>query len=269
MSALITKTLKSNRIGLAIYIAICTGFVWMYAAFYPSILTESEKLKEAFTAYPQDLMKAFGIEIESFISSFEGFMAGEYFSMLWPIILIVLIIAYGASAIAGEIEQGTIELLLAQPISRLRIFFSKYLSGLFIITIFIAISISTVILFAYVYNIDFQWQNFLTVSVLGFLFAFAIFGICFMLSAISSSKGKPAAFTGGLLIIMYALNIFSAFQESLENLKYVSFFHYYDQNAALLNNHIDSLNIAVFLTVGIICTVVGTVVFVKRDIATT
>lgn len=269
MWPLFTKTLKTNRIGFLIYNAICIGFVWFYAAFFPSIFKESEKLKEAFKAYPQDLMKAFGIEIESFISSFEGFMAGEYFSMLWPIILIVLIIAYAASAIAGEIEAGTIELLLAQPISRLRIFFSKYLSGLFIITIFITISNASVILFAQLYNVSFHWENFLTISVLGLLFAFAVFGICFMLSAISSSKGRPAALTGGLLIIMYALNIFSTFQESLKNLKYASFFHYYDQNAALLNNHIDTLSIVVFLAVGLICTIIGAVAFVKRDITTT
>ncbi|HEX7456390.1 MAG TPA: ABC transporter permease subunit [Candidatus Nanoarchaeia archaeon] len=269
MWPLFTKTLKTNRAGLLIYNAICIGFVWFYAAFFPSIFKESAKLKEAFQAYPQDLMKAFNINLENFLSSFEGFMSGEYFSLLWPIILIVLIIAYAGSAIAGEIEQGTIELLLAQPISRLRIFFSKYFSGLFIIILFIAISNSSVILFARLYNISFHWQNFVSISILGFLFAFAIFGICFMLSAVSSSKGRPAALTGGLLIIMYALNIFSAFQKSIEDLKYASFFHYFDFDTALLHNHIDLLNISVFLAVGIICTIIGAVAFVKRDIATT
>src|SRR4030043_806883 len=165
MWPLFTKVLKTNRVSLVIYNAICIGFVWFYAAFFPSIFKESEKLKEAFKAYPQDLMKAFGIEIDKFISSFEGFMAGEYFSMLWPIIVIVLIIAYAGSAIAGEIESGTIELLLAQPISRLRIFLSKYFSGLFIVTVFIAISNVSVIAFARLYNVAFHWQNFVTVSI--------------------------------------------------------------------------------------------------------
>src|SRR4030066_2470709 len=257
MWSIFTKTLKTNRIALVIYNAICIGFVWVYAAFFPSIFKESEKLREAFKAYPQDLMKAFGIEIDTFISSFEGFIGGEYFSMLWPIILIVLIIAYAGSAIAGEIYSGTIELLLDQPISRLRVFFSKYLSGLFIIVVFIAISNASVVLFARLYNVAFHWQNFVTVSILGLLFAFAVYGVCFMLSAASSSKGRPAAITGGILIIMYALKIFSSFQDSLNNLKYASFFHYYDQSAALIKNHIDPLNVAVFLAVGIICTIIG------------
>ncbi|OGY24880.1 MAG: hypothetical protein A2Y57_00955 [Candidatus Woykebacteria bacterium RBG_13_40_7b] len=77
------------------------------------------------------------------------------------------------------------------------------------------------------------------------------------------------AITGGVLIIMYALNVFSTFKESLENLKYASLFHYYDFAAAVVNNHIDALNAAVFLAVGITCTIIGAIAFVKRDIATT
>jgi ABC-2 type transport system permease protein len=269
MFALINKTINSNRVSLAIYIGICVVFVWFYAAFFPSILNQSEKLKGAFEAAPQDLLKAFNISIENFVTSFEGFMGGEYFSLLWPIVLIVLIVAYAGSALAGEIESGTIELLLAQPISRLKVFFSKYLSGLFLIIVFIAVSNFAVVAFARAYNIAFHWQNFLTMSILGFLFAFAVYGICFMLSAISSSKGRPAAITGGILIVMYALKIFSSFQTSLDKLKFTSFFHYYDQNAALLNNHIDTLSIVVFSAVGIICVVVGAIVFVTRDIVTT
>ena len=68
---------------------------------------------------------------------------------------------------------------------------------------------------------------------------------------------------------MYALNIFSTFQESLKDLKYASFFYYYDQNSALIDSHIATLSIVVFLAVGIICTIVGAIAFVKRDIATT
>ncbi len=106
-------------------------------------------------------------------------------------------------------------------------------------------------------------------SILGFLFAFAIFSICMMISSLSSSRARPAAITGGMLIIMYGLNLLSTFQESLDSLKYVSFFHYFDFSSAIVHNQIDILNTAVFLSVGIIATVIGAVIFVKRDIATT
>lgn len=77
------------------------------------------------------------------------------------------------------------------------------------------------------------------------------------------------AITGGILIIMYALNVFSAFQESIENIKFASFFYYYDFSAAVVHNQLDTLNIAVFLAVGIITSAAAAIIFIKRDIATT
>ena len=269
MLTLFTKTIKKSLVILIIYSSIAVAFVWMYVALFPSIFKEREKLQQAFEAYPEGLIEAFAIEIDTFLSSIEGFMAGEHFSIIWPILLVILIITFAAGAIAGEIDKGTIELLLSQPISRLKIFFAKYLSGLTIVTAFILLTNFSVVPFALLHNVDYKIQNYLTISILGFLFAFAIFGICIMISSFSSSRGRTATITGGVLIIMYGLNLFSAFQESLDNLKYASFFYYYDFNSAVVHNQIDILNIAVFLAVGIISAVIGAFIFIKRDIVTT
>jgi ABC-2 type transport system permease protein len=269
MIALIEKTLRKNIFTLIIYSTISATFVWMYVAFYPSIAKESETLKEAFKAYPQELFQAFNIEIETFISSFEGFIAAEHFSIIWPIVLAILIISYASASIAGEIDKGTIDLLLAQPISRLKIFLAKYFSGLFLITTFILLSNFSVVPFALLHNVDLRIQNYLTISVLGFFFALAILGICILVSSFSSSRGRPAAVTGGVLIVMYALNIFSTFQESVEFLKYASFFHYFDYKTAVVDNQINLLNLLVLSTVGVVTAVIAAIIFIKRDIATT
>ena len=269
MLTLLIKTIRKNITTLLVYTIISASFVWMYVAMWPSFSKESEQFMELADAYPEAVMKAMGVDIMSMFGSLEGFIAGEHFSIVWPIILIILVLAYASAAIAGEVEKGTIELLLAQPISRLKIFFAKYFSGLVIIAAFILLSNFSVVPFSLLHNVDFRLQNYLAISILGFLFAFAIYGICIMLSSFSSSKGKPMAVTGGLLIIMYALNVFSAFQESVENLKYASFFHYYDFASAAIHNQLDALNLSVFLVVGIITTIIGAFIFVKRDIATT
>lgn len=269
MLTLIIKTIRKNLSSVAIYTAISAAFVWMYVAMFPSFFEGRDKFAEALDAYPEGIFEAFGIELETFLSSLEGFISGEHFSIVWPIILIILTLSYASAAIAGEIDKGTIELLLAQPISRLKIFLAKYFSGVAIIIAFILLSNFSVVPFALLHNVDFKIESYFTISVIGFLFAFAIYGICIMLSSLSSSRGRPMAITGGILIIMYALNVFSALQESVENLKYASFFHYYDYTSAMLNNQLDILNVGVFLTVGIITSVAAAVIFVKRDIATT
>lgn len=268
MIALITKILQKNLLGLGVYTAISSGFIWMYVAIYPSIAKESEKLKESFEAFPKEFFQAFDIDIASFVSSFEGFISGEYFSILWPMILVVLIIAYAGSAIAGEIEKGTIELLLAQPLSRLKIFLSKYIAGLIFVLAYILLSNFSVVPFSLLHGVDLQLANYLTISVIGFSFALAVFGLCLFISSAVSSKGLPMAITGGTMIIMYALDIFSSLRPSLDKIKYVSFFHYYDYKSALLENRIDLTDLLVLVGVALIFTIGAAWVFLKRDIST-
>ena len=54
----------------------------------------------------------------------------------------------------------------------------------------------------------------------------------------------------------------------MKNLRYLSFFYYYDFEAALLDFKINMVGVVVFVAVNVICTTVGLVNFMKRDIAT-
>lgn len=267
MFSLITQTIKKKRNTLVVYLVISIALTWMLTALYPDMAKQADQLTAAFQNYPEKFVKAFDVDMQSFLASLEGFLAAENYSIMWPIILIILVLSLGASSIAGEIEDGTIEILLSQPISRLKIFFSKYIAGAFIALAFVWISILAVIPLAMFYNIDYQLKNHLVIAILGSFLALAIFSIAMMFSAIFSTKGKVASLPAGILIFMYALDIVAKLKETLPNLKYLSFFHYFDSNQALLYGNIEKTAIFVFLGVSIICTLIGAIWFQKRDIA--
>jgi len=269
MLALIRRTIKSNRTLLLANILICALFVWMYAVFFPTMLENMEELQEAFESFPKAFLEAFDItDMGSMFTSFEGFLAVEHYSIVWPIIAIILVLSCGSAAIAGEVDRGTIEILLAQPISRVRLFFAKYLAGVVIIAALVLFSNLSVTVFSEFYDIEFHWKSLWMISALGFLFSLALFSITMVFSSLFSSRGKVASLMGGVVIVMYGLDLVSKFKESVEGLKYLSFFHYFDHNAALMDHQIAPLTIAVFLGVSIVCTLMGLAAFVKRDIAT-
>ncbi len=66
---------------------------------------------------------------------------------------------------------------------------------------------------------------------------------------------------------MYVINIITNVKESLENLKYLSFFNYYDYSAAINYNTIDETAICVFLGVSVLATILGAIWFIRRDVA--
>lgn len=91
------------------------------AAFFPAIKGNSA-LTESFDSLPPSVQAAFGI---ADLSSAAGYLQGQLFSTLLPLIFLSLGIGRGARAIAGEEERGTMDLLLSNPIRRSRVVLEK------------------------------------------------------------------------------------------------------------------------------------------------
>ncbi|MBU1110600.1 ABC transporter permease subunit [Patescibacteria group bacterium] len=267
MFPLFRKTVSIKHKSLLIYILICVALVWMYVAIFPSFSKDAAEMTKVFENFPAELFEAFDVNAATMLTSIEGFLSMEQYSIMWPIIVIILVISLGASAFAAEVEQGTIEVLLSQPLSRAKIFWAKYLAGLFIIFLFVFFSVASILPFARLHNVAIDLSAHFWMGILGLLFAVSIYSMAILFSSIFSSKGKVSSAVAGILIFMYAADILASLKESLDNLRYVSFFYYFDHNVALLERHIASLSIAVFLSVTVVCTLVGLVVFTKRDIA--
>jgi len=268
MLTLITQTIKKSKGSIIGYTLGAALMVWLLVAIFPSFAGRAGDFTQTFSEiYPEELLKAFNIEIGSFLNSIEGFLGGENYSFMWPLIMVILVISFGGGALAGEIDHGTIEVLLSQPLSRTKLFLGKYIAGAIVILTFVFASVLSVVPFAEIYNIGYQLQNHLAMGVLGALFAFALFGITMMLSSFFSDRGKVTLVSSVLLIGMYFANVLAALKESLADLKYLSFFYYFDYNDPLLRNEIDLQSAAVFLGVGLAGAVIGLIWFNRRDIA--
>ncbi len=268
MFAVFWKTIKDRKTSLLAYCLAGIMFLWMYVALFPFIRDQAEELNKLMETYPESFLEAFGIQAgQLWFDKLENFLAVEHFSFIWPIMVIALLISLGGYSMAGEIEKGTIETLLAEPISRVKLFFEKYLAGVVILILFVIVSIFAVVPLAEAYNVDYQLSHYFTVAILGLMFGLAIFSIATLLSSIFSEKGKAYFITAGILVVMYVLNIVSSLKENLKDLKYLSFFHYFDSSKALIDNQIDNLAIWVFLGVTVVCTAIAVFWFSKRDIS--
>lgn len=268
MLSLIWRTIKNRKTPLISYTLGAVSLLWMMLAMYPLFEERQVEFDKLLQAYPKDVFKALGMDFSEFtLATVESWIAVEHLSMMWPILAIIMVIAFGGAMIAGEIEKGTIETILAQPISRLKIYLSKYFAGVISYFIFVVVSFYAIIPLAYLHDIDFKIENWTTAAILGFLFGLAIFSLSMLASSIFSEKSKSNFTIGGILLLMYVLNIITKFKENIEDLKYLSFFHYYDYSAAMNRNTIDDTTIWVFLGVSVVATILGAIWFIRRDIA--
>ena len=266
MFTIARRALRDKKVFLLSFVLGGIGLAWMYAALFPTIAKMSGSYSEILKSFPEAFLEAFGIG-EEMLTGFESYMSSEHFGLVWPIMLIFLIASFAGTSISREIEKGTMEILLSLPVSRVKIFFGKYLSGIAALLIFVVSSVLSIIPLAEAYNIDYVVSHFFTMSLLGFLFGWAIFGLSILFSAIFSDKSKVYMATGGIMIGMYVIRIVSILSDKFDKLKYFSFFHYYNAPDALSKNSIAPETFIVFISVAVITTILAAVWFSKRDAA--
>ena len=178
----------------------------------------------------------------------EGFLSAEFFSFA-PVILVIFAIMSGTSALGGEEANGTLELLLAQPISRLRLALQK-MAGLVLAACGICLLIYAGWLISVPFvDIDIGYGRLATATarlvLLVLLFQF--------LSMVAASGLRDRRIATGLVtvfaVISYMASNLASVVDTLQPLRYISVFYYHDGTNALSGSlYVVKLGVIVSLT---------------------
>jgi ABC-2 type transport system permease protein len=267
MLALILKTIKEKRSFFIILCIVSIVTLWMFVALFPTVSKQSAEYEKLLGSFPKELWEIFGIKNGNLsMSTLEKYVSVEMFSLLWPILNISFFISVGVSLIAGEIDKGTIEILLSLPVSRLKMFFAKYLGGALLIAALCFVSIYSIIPIAKAYDITYRIEVYHKLFLTGLLFSLSGYSVVILLSVIFE-KGRAILLGTGIYLMMYIMPIIGSLKDSLKDLQYFSFFHYLDAPQILSENQFNENSILVFSLVTVICTILAAYIFHKRDIS--
>lgn len=259
------RGILDRRLSLTIYCLGVAAYGLMIVAIWPSMQESLGTLEQLYETYPEGLRAAFGVETT--ITTFDGFLTLEYFSLMWLIIVLPFAITISTGAFAGEIEKGTMELLLAQPIRRSTIALTRmaYLKiGLLLI---MAATMIPVMIGGLMVDEQLSVAGLLSLSLLGFLFFLSFGSIGFLVSAMMSDRGRSVFLVVGVLIVSYAIDLLSQFSDFVNNFHFLSLFDYYDPFRYIHDADIAWGDLAVLLGVSIIAFSAATFIFKRRDIA--
>lgn len=110
---LFTKALWDQRRGILVWSVAIAAVGAMYAAFYPSM--NNPDMAAALEAYPQEVLEALGM---TDITSAAGYLSSTTYGLLGPILIIIFAATLGIRAVAGDEENGRLDVLLAHPVER-------------------------------------------------------------------------------------------------------------------------------------------------------
>ncbi len=202
------------------------------------------------------------------MSTAEGFYEAETFGLMAPIAVIVVTAVIGARGLAGEEQNRTMGLLLANPIRRSRVVLEKALAML---VYAIAVGLSTFLgvwLGSVLGGLGIDVGNIAATSFLATLVGL-VFGTLALALSAATGRVRVAVFgTVGAALVFHLVNSFASLNDTLAGWARVSPFSYY-LNTHPLENGMDWGNAAILAGLTVVLVAVSVVLFQRRDLRQT
>lgn len=265
-ASLFKAMLKTNGKSIVSYAVGAAFYMFLVIWIYPSI-AKSDALEQLFKEMPQGYLSAFGID-GGMLGDLSGFLAAEYYGLLFLIILMIFSVVTATQLIARLVDRGSMAYLLSTSTSRSQIAITQSIIlvlGLATITLF---SILPVLLGAnwLIEDADINIVRFIEMNIVGFLLFFVISGYSFLFSCIFNDEKRALAISGGLSIIFFAINLVAKMSEDFEWLKKFTIFSAF-QPTEIAKGTVDILPVSIALGgTGIALFVIAIVIFKKRDL---
>ena len=260
----LVRTLKDQKRALLWWSLGVVLMVAMTVLFYPSVRDSQASLNDAIDQMPKSVRAMFigeGVDM----ASPTGYLDSQFFSLMAPLLFIIYAIGYGARALAGEEESGTLDMLLANPVSRRRIVVEKGF-GLPVALMFLAIVFVASILIcgmAVGMSVD---VGALSSATLSSLLMGLVFGAGAM--AVGAARGRRGASIGAaaaVVALMYFINSLALVSSIVKPFRFVSFFFYYG-GVSPMSHGFDAGDTLVLVASAAVCFVATLMFFERRDL---
>jgi ABC-2 type transport system permease protein len=202
------------------------------------------------------------------VSGLAGYLSVSFSHPVYMGIAAVALVGFAARALAGEMERGTIQLALARPISRTRVYLARVL-GLVTVAVLLSVAGPLGMLVGLAVarpEGDLEERYFIPTALTTLLLFWAIGGLSLLGSAVAGTTSRCVAWATAGLVIFYFVDYLAELWEILQPVEPLSIFDYFDPSQALVYGNLRGEDVVVLLAVGAVGAIGGLVVFVRRDL---
>lgn len=237
------------------------AMVVLTMVFYPFF--KDSGFDEIINTAPKELQSLLG-QADNY-KTVAGYVAEQIFAMRLPAMIIVMTIALFIGVGVGDESRGTLESLLAQPISRAKVYWQKFMAGAIIsalicMTIFVAVCFSFVLIDGSM-NLGRLTQATFACWLLGL----AVGAFAYALGAITGNRGLSLGLASGIAFLSFMISSMAPAVQGLQQVQKVSIFYYYNSPQVALYG-LSLRNSLVLVGITIVMSLIGLAVFQRRDL---
>lgn len=259
MLNLLLHEILSRRNAIIGWVVGLTLFIFMYTLIYPEMEGQLAALGDL------SIYEAMGVEV----ATFEGYFGSTIIGFV-PLLLGVYAVMAGSATLAGEEDNGTLEMLLTTRLPRWQIVVAKAL-GLMVVTAIIVLFSALVAVVAFSMIAD-QINTTVTNRDV-FIFTLSSLPLVWALLMLSLFFGtvfptRRMAMLLGFMVL--AIGYFGEHigntVESMEVLRPFSLFTYFDSSSAVFTDGIAVSDVLTLLIIADIAFLLAIVAFQRRDV---
>lgn len=255
------KTLYEKRWMTLMWCVGVAAMAFLMVLFYPSF--KEGGFDEALKSLPKSFQGLVG-SLAS-LKTVPGYISQQVFALRIPLLALIMSIMLFSGLLAGDEGSGTLQTLLVQPVSRLRVYAEKFLAGAVI-----SLAVCSGAIFGILGGLAIIHESMgfgrLLESVVGVWLLTLLFGaLAFALGAITGKRGLAGGAAGLFAFSAYLITSFVPNVSGLTTIEKLSPFHYYNSPAIAVNG-LNGRNVFIMLAATFVLVVVAGVIFKRRDI---
>lgn len=259
--SLVLSELRLRRVSLIAWAVCIAVLMLLLVGVYPSI-RDSPDLNSVYGSLSPSAQALLG---GSDLTSPVGYLSTQVFAFFLPAVILVFVLGRSAATLAGEEEDRTLDLLLAQPLAR----WAAYAEKAAAVTISLAVlGLATLIpLLAFDSAVQFNlgFAELSAVVVQMCLFALALGMWTQAIAAATGRRTTGLAVVTGYIVVSYLVYGLSGSIEWFEHLKPLTLWRWYLGNNPL-ENGFGVVECLVMLGVAAAGVVAGTWLFERRNL---
>ncbi|HTS74287.1 MAG TPA: ABC transporter permease subunit [Gaiellaceae bacterium] len=258
------RGLLDHRRALAGWCIGVIGYTSLLASIFPSF-KGSPDLQRLVQRYPDALKQLFGIG-QGGIGTGAGYLDAELFSLMLPLLVLVLAIGSGARTFAGEEDAGRLELVLSYPLRRRDAVLAKGAALAAEVAIFCVVAFASLAVLSVIAGLDLDTgrlaAGILSLAVLGLFYGWLALAV----GAAVPSKVLALGIAAGTAAVDYLVGGLHALAAWLNPFRVLSPFWLVGQSP--LQSGVDWWGILVVLGAAAVALVAGALLVERRDLQT-
>jgi ABC-2 type transport system permease protein len=237
------------------------ALVVLTLASYPAV-RDNPGLDRMAESLPEAMRAMFGQDF----TSPAGYLDSQLFSLMIPLLLLIYAIGHGAKSMAGEENEKTLDLLLANPVTRRGVAGEKFTALAVALAWLCLVLGGSLVAVAPSVNLQVSWGR-VAEAVGGAGLLSLMFGaLALCLGCATGKRGVSLGLTAALATAAYFLNSLAPLVDALEPSRRLSPFYYYAPANNPVATGIELADAAVLVAAGVVLFLAGAVALERRDL---